>query len=192
MANTGWGADMDDNSRPEGFTSLYRIYGQDRSLLYVGISMSAFRRMSEHRASKGWWRETAFIRVEHFDFRHEAEIAEIRAIRSEKPIYNVAYNDEQWEAVGYLSPRLIRKLRERGPIPQGGHQVIADHGYQLPEDLWPTCSHCRKPQPPQVRFWTGLCQACYKWRQRHGTLVTRPIATTSGSSKTCAASPTAC
>src|SRR5688572_7566222 len=71
---------------------LYRFYDRDDRLLYVGISLSAAKRASEHRAEKAWWSDVARMEVEHLDVsRSEAEAIEKEAIRSEAPLYNVTH-----------------------------------------------------------------------------------------------------
>jgi predicted GIY-YIG superfamily endonuclease len=73
-------------------TDLYRYYDADGQLLYVGISLSAVARASQHRAEKGWWQDVARMTVEHLPTRQAAEDAERSAIRAEKPVHNVIHN----------------------------------------------------------------------------------------------------
>lgn len=70
-------------------TDLYRFYGSDGQLLYVGISLSAAHRASQHRAEKPWWPDVARMDVEHFDNRVDAARAEMVAIKAEHPRYNI-------------------------------------------------------------------------------------------------------
>lgn len=71
--------------------TLYRLYNGTRKLLYVGISLNAARRLSDHRRGKPWWSQVAHITLEHFPDRPSVEAAEARAIRTEKPRHNVAH-----------------------------------------------------------------------------------------------------
>lgn len=71
-------------------TSLYRFYNDTGRLLYVGITKHLPRRLSEHSWSKNWWTEVMRIDVEHFDDRSDARAAELHAIRTERPEYNIA------------------------------------------------------------------------------------------------------
>lgn len=66
--------------------ALYRYYGQDGDLLYVGISFDPFRRAGQH----GFFLHDSVQRVEFewFDSREEAEQAEAFAIAIEQPIWN--------------------------------------------------------------------------------------------------------
>lgn len=75
-------------------TALYRIYGEEPDdLLYVGISLSAIARLSQHKAEKPWAHLIRRVTVEHYETRQEAADAERKAIREEWPRFNVAHND---------------------------------------------------------------------------------------------------
>lgn len=87
-------------------TDLYRFYDSSETLLYVGISLSAAHRASQHRAEKPWWPEVARMDVEHLPSRQEALTAELAAIRTEHPIHNVVGN----------GARQIPKFDHDGPI----------------------------------------------------------------------------
>jgi hypothetical protein len=69
--------------------SLYRHFDINGRLLYVGISLNAAARLSQHRTSK-WFNEIASVTVEHFDDAQAAKRAEGEAIFKELPLYNVA------------------------------------------------------------------------------------------------------
>lgn len=73
-------------------TTLYRLYTESEELLYVGIAGNVGRRLDQHSDVKTWWTKVAMIKVEHFQTRHLAEIAEKNAIRGEKPRYNVQHS----------------------------------------------------------------------------------------------------
>lgn len=74
-------------------TDLYRFYDADGVLLYVGISLSAIQRASQHRAEKEWWSSVAHMDVERIDGdRAAAELAEREAIKTERPVHNVMHN----------------------------------------------------------------------------------------------------
>lgn len=75
-----------------GRTALYRIYDRDGILLYVGISRSFGRRWSDESHEKPWWGDVQRMTVDWYPTRQEAEIAESRVIRSERPVHNVAHN----------------------------------------------------------------------------------------------------
>lgn len=69
---------------------LYRFYDKAGDLLYVGISLSAAHRASQHRNDKGWWLEVVRMDVEHLPVtRTKALRIELEAIATESPRYNV-------------------------------------------------------------------------------------------------------
>lgn len=67
---------------------LYRHWSDRGTLLYVGISINAVARQSQHR-DKPWFPRIAKITIERFETYAEAEEAELRAICYEGPIHNV-------------------------------------------------------------------------------------------------------
>lgn len=72
-------------------TQLYRHFDKDGTLLYVGISLSAVARLSQHKASS-WFDQIAMITVETHPTLEVALERERAAIRIEKPIYNKMHN----------------------------------------------------------------------------------------------------
>jgi DNA-binding transcriptional regulator YiaG len=79
------------NEIPASPCSLYRHFDAAGQLLYVGISLSALRRLGEHERGSQWYESIANVTVEQFSSRAEAEQAEIYAIRNEKPLHNKAH-----------------------------------------------------------------------------------------------------
>lgn len=71
-------------------TTLYRLFDAAGDLLYVGISTRPMQRVREHSKGQTWWTEVASQTFEHFPTRPEAATAELAAIRTENPRYNVA------------------------------------------------------------------------------------------------------
>ena len=72
-------------------TELYRHYDKDGLLLYVGISLSALNRLSQHKTQSRWFIKIDTVKVTHYTSRKAALAAEKRAIKSEKPKYNKTY-----------------------------------------------------------------------------------------------------
>jgi predicted GIY-YIG superfamily endonuclease len=70
-------------------TYLYRHFDKDGQLLYVGISLSAMTRISQHRESSPWFDLINNITLEKFASRKAALRAETDAIQIEKPLYNI-------------------------------------------------------------------------------------------------------
>jgi hypothetical protein len=71
-------------------TALYRFYDAAGALLYVGITHDIEERWGNHRTTKEWWPDVAHQTVEWYDTRPAALAAEVVAIRTEEPRYNVA------------------------------------------------------------------------------------------------------
>jgi hypothetical protein len=72
---------------------LYRMYDAAGVLLYIGISTSAVRRLTEHVASQPWIAEVARVDIETHDV-DRARMLEIErdAIVAERPRYNHTHN----------------------------------------------------------------------------------------------------
>lgn len=70
---------------------LYRHFDAEGRLLYVGISLSAVFRLSQHKSVSHWVPEIARVTIENFPSREDAIKAERAAIRSEKPLHNKAH-----------------------------------------------------------------------------------------------------
>jgi len=73
-------------------TALYRHWDADGNLLYVGISLSAVHRLTQHKRDSHWHDSIANMTIEWFDNRREALAAEREAIRMERPIFNKMHN----------------------------------------------------------------------------------------------------
>lgn len=72
----------------DGRTSLYRHFGKNDELLYVGISLSAVARLEAHRTSSDWFGDITKITIAQFATREEALDAEAVAINVEEPRHN--------------------------------------------------------------------------------------------------------
>lgn len=72
-------------------TTLYQMHNGDGELIYVGLTFDPAIRFGEHRCKKPWWQDVATIKVQHFEDRVEARLAEREMIHKLRPIYNVAY-----------------------------------------------------------------------------------------------------
>ena len=76
-------------------TTLYRLFGNDGALLYVGISGHWAKRLARHAARQGWWDEVVTVTRQPFPSRDEALEAEAVAIRQERPRYNIRQEQPQ-------------------------------------------------------------------------------------------------
>ena len=73
--------------------NLYRVCDESNTLLYIGISFSALRRIATHAQKARWFDRVAIIDVQTFESRSEARKAERLAIFNEKPVFNVQDRD---------------------------------------------------------------------------------------------------
>lgn len=75
------------SSDPKQFT-VYSLYAEDDTLLYVGFSKRFLRRIAEHADLKIWWTEVTSARFEHFGSRDKALNREAQLIVETKPLHN--------------------------------------------------------------------------------------------------------
>ncbi len=71
-------------------TALYRFYDAQGELLYVGITNDPWRRWRQHVLAKPWYPQVKHQSVTWYDSKPEARKAETRAIRTERPEFNIA------------------------------------------------------------------------------------------------------
>jgi predicted GIY-YIG superfamily endonuclease len=71
--------------------NLYRFYDVAGKLLYVGITSNPRLRFAQHRKLKPWWNDIATREIVHYRSRAELAAAEIKAIKKERPLYNIAH-----------------------------------------------------------------------------------------------------
>lgn len=90
---------------------VYRLFGADGELLYVGSSNSVPDRLSVHR-SKPWGGDIASWRVETFPSRRDALAAEAKAIGDEGPLHNVARPSFSGSGSGLIDGALAARLKE--------------------------------------------------------------------------------
>lgn len=68
---------------------LYRFFGADDELLYIGITNNPSRRMDQHSQGKPWWTEVVTVRMEVHPSRSAVLDAERIAIARERPLHNI-------------------------------------------------------------------------------------------------------
>lgn len=94
-------------------TALYRLYNAEGNLLYIGISSDPSRRFRDHRSRHSWWGEVTNHSLEWFEIEFHALLAEVRAISTEAPRYNVRstsrWKAQQSEAAKRISPEAKRR-----------------------------------------------------------------------------------
>ena len=99
-------------------TALYRMYGEDNALLYVGVSLKIIHRIQCHLGERDMTK-VRFIELEWFDTSGLAYTAEKSAIRRERPLWNSTYNERRVCAKSYVEkadPRLEGRKRRGGKI----------------------------------------------------------------------------
>lgn len=86
------GAELPENKAPERYTehALYRHFDAQGVLLYVGISLHAMVRLTQHRDASEWYEQSVRMTIERFASRRELLLAERIAIRKERPRYNIS------------------------------------------------------------------------------------------------------
>jgi excinuclease UvrABC nuclease subunit len=84
--------------------SLYRHYDLNKALLYVGVSVNAAKRTSDHSRGSPWFLRVRAITVEHFSSKSEALAAEGMAILMENPIFNKARH------MKYIEPKIMTNI----------------------------------------------------------------------------------
>jgi predicted GIY-YIG superfamily endonuclease len=68
---------------------VYRLWDADGALLYVGISKTLVQRLTQHDQSQPWADEVASVTAKRYPNRDKARAAEIEAIQTESPRYNI-------------------------------------------------------------------------------------------------------
>lgn len=107
-------------------TALYRLFGAKERLLYVGVASDPLKRWAQHAKQASWWPEVLATRIEWFDSRANAEVAEVAAIAGERPVHNLrsaTYRGVGVEEARKNLGRLLIAADERGVS-----TVITVHG----------------------------------------------------------------
>lgn len=90
---------------------LYRWWDADGRLLYVGKSVSVFARIAAHRRDSAFFAEAATMTMERFETARDLGMAEVSAIRNERPLYNIVHS------LGVDADRARKITVLDGPIP---------------------------------------------------------------------------
>lgn len=77
-------------AKAEVRTALYRFYDADEALLYAGITNDPWRRWREHVLEKSWYPDSKYWTVTWYDSEPRARAAERRAIKGQRPRFNIA------------------------------------------------------------------------------------------------------
>lgn len=87
---------------------LYRFFDAEDQLLYVGITADPGTRWKVHSKQKPGWRQVIRVSLEHFDSRVDLEAAEIEAIKTERPLWNIKYAPARASVTAKTAPVLTR------------------------------------------------------------------------------------
>jgi hypothetical protein len=130
--------------------ALYRHFGHDGKLLYVGLTNEPPVRLRKHRQDKPWWLDVRNTTYEYFDTRPEVQEAERRAIRAEHPAWNVQHNNQQAKQPQPKRLRAVARLRPTSCTPCGTpmaakylREVVRDPDFQIDGQIrCPECARC--------------------------------------------------
>lgn len=92
-----------------GPTTLYRWFDANGKLLYVGITCDPGARFRTHMDEAQWWAEAVTCRLERYSTRVEALTAELHAIQTEAPTYNLSGRLGRIRA-GHAKGRAVMRL----------------------------------------------------------------------------------
>jgi len=116
-------------------TALYRHFDAADTLLYVGISLSAVQRLSQH-SDKPWFNAIARVEVQWLETREEALLAEAEAIATEKPVWNIQGNTgAQPRKVKYTGP--VLRTVPPAPPPRPAPDPVAAPSWQVSDPKEP-------------------------------------------------------
>lgn len=112
--------------------ALYRLYGDDDFLLYVGISNNPERRWYQHSIYQRWWPAVVHKEVVWHDDRAAALAAEEQVIQTERPPYNAPWTPGKAKG---RAPCPMYDPEETMLIADAIRQEIADGVYPVGVDL---------------------------------------------------------
>lgn len=72
--------------------TLYRAYGRDDLLLYVGVTHEIEQRFKFHRSTSPWWTVCVAVTTEQWPDKASGLCAEAVAIKTESPLFNKVHN----------------------------------------------------------------------------------------------------
>ncbi len=68
---------------------LYRCFDKGNKPIYIGKSLSLYRRICFHKDHSHWFDEVSFISITRYSDHDSLRVAEKSAIRHERPKYNL-------------------------------------------------------------------------------------------------------
>lgn len=94
----GWNAPKDGKIAP--VWQVYRLFGANQVLLYVGMTGNFSNRLREHFKDKPWAHQIRQVLLsDPYATREAVLAAEREAIENERPKYNVTHNEQnhRWD-----------------------------------------------------------------------------------------------
>jgi predicted GIY-YIG superfamily endonuclease len=103
--------------------ALYRFYGINDELLYIGITANIGSRLKQHSKAKPWWTDVHHITLEHYEDRAKVLAAETAAIIAERPRHNIVYNRNRPATPPALKPQPISIVDDMTPEQFAGYMM---------------------------------------------------------------------
>jgi predicted GIY-YIG superfamily endonuclease len=94
---------------------VYRFFNESGVLLYVGVTTDPGSRMRAHERGKPWWTDVTHVTLSHHENLTAALAEEGRAIRLERPRYNLAGAPGRWPTRGHARPDSTRPVAPDDP-----------------------------------------------------------------------------
>lgn len=135
------------------YCALYRHFDQYDQLLYVGISVQPIVRLYQHQMQSEWYDEIVRVEIERFPSPKEARAAEMKAIKDEKPVFNI-WTDVK-KGVGCRSEAI--EIERRSLIKRGTELGIIMRGNSCLGALQQTVSEAEKGNYSAVRQSSAFC-----------------------------------
>ena len=158
------------NSIPEIFldeTALYRCFNNKDELLYIGISVSATTRNSQHAKGSVWASDVVVISIERLNTRQLALAAEEKAIKTEYPKYNKQHNyGEIPRGLGSANVLSFQNRDNNGKFVIGGLRITGSLGDYHDRNLVSYTKNERKLNTAS-NAWKIYCIFCFKpWEDK--------------------------
>lgn len=73
----------------DGEAAVYRLFGEEGELLYIGSTSDLTRRWIDHKRERVWWSRVVSYTLEWHANRSAAYVAEGVAVKLEAPLHNI-------------------------------------------------------------------------------------------------------
>lgn len=144
---------------------LYRHFDSEGRLLYIGIANNPKRRMYGH-ARAPWFETVARSTYQRLRNRAEAALAEVQAIRTEKPLWNVVANDSRCASRVVHPVKLPRKAGGNIMVARPTEPCIARDGCLISLATGGPAKHRDTPIPDDQQGRMANYAAVIDWMDR--------------------------